>query len=59
MPNEKEKILDFMKKGKKPFKAQEIADQLSIDKKIVDKAIKLLKEDNSIESPKKCYYQAK
>ena len=38
------------------MKAGEIAAALSIDKKEVDKAIKELKTDGSITSPKRCFY---
>jgi transcription initiation factor IIE alpha subunit len=42
-----------------PLKAQEIANKTGIDKKEVDKAIKALKTEEKIASPKVCYYCVK
>ncbi len=55
----KEKVLEAMKKAGKPLKAGEIADAIGLDKKEVDKAMKLLKSEGSIVSPKVCYWEAK
>lgn len=52
-----EKVLALLKSNE-PMKAGEIAEKLSIDKKEVDTAIKSLKADGSITSPKRCYYSA-
>jgi hypothetical protein len=41
------------------MKSGEIADAAKIDKKDVDKAIKKLKTDDRIFSPKNCFYQVK
>lgn len=38
------------------LKAGEIAEISGLDKKDVDKAIKALKDDGKISSPKRCYY---
>lgn len=38
------------------MKAGEIAENLGIDKKEIDKAIKTLKSEDVITSPKRCYY---
>ena len=54
-----DQVLDFLKKSDKPLKGGEIAEGLGIDKKEVDKAIKKLKMQDLIESPKACFYQAK
>ncbi|MRI58897.1 MAG: MarR family transcriptional regulator [Epsilonproteobacteria bacterium] len=54
-----EKVLEVMKKAGKPLKAAEIAEMLGVDKKEVDKAIKKLKAEGKIESPKRCYYAPK
>lgn len=43
----------------KPLKGGEIAAIAGIDKKEVDKAIKNLKKEEKIISPKACYYQPK
>ena len=53
-----EKVLSVLKESDTPLKAAELAEKLNIDKKDVDKAIKKLKTDNLIDSPKRCYYSA-
>lgn len=55
----KELILETLNKSTVSLKAGEIADLSGIDKKEVDKAIKALKKDEAIISPKRCYYSAK
>ncbi|RLD86795.1 MAG: MarR family transcriptional regulator [Bacteroidetes bacterium] len=55
----KEKVLDTLKKADNPLKSGEIADMSGMDKKEVDKAIKVLKTEGLIESPKRCYYTVK
>lgn len=52
----KEQVLNLLKENSEAMKAGEIAEALSIDKKEVDKAIKVLKEEGSIISPKRCFY---
>ncbi|MEW9095810.1 MAG: MarR family transcriptional regulator [Clostridiaceae bacterium] len=54
----KDKVLDLLK-GSEPLKSGEIAEKLEVDKTEVDKAIKALKKEELIESPKRCYYSAK
>ena len=53
-----EKVLETLKNTDKPLKSGEIAQISGIDKKEVDKAIKKLKVENKIVSPKRCYYAA-
>jgi hypothetical protein len=55
----KEKILAAMKSAGKPLKAGEIAELTGLDKKEVDKLMKLLKDDGAIVSPKVCFWQPK
>ncbi|GAB4296293.1 MAG: MarR family transcriptional regulator [Marinilabiliales bacterium] len=55
----KEKVLKAMKDAGKPLKAGEIAEVAGLDKKVVDKVMKSLKEEGKIESPKRCYWQPK
>ncbi len=55
----KELILQSMKKEGKPLSAGQIVEITGLDKKIVDKEMKILKDENKIESPKRCYWQAK
>jgi hypothetical protein len=56
---EAEVILKTIKKSGKALKGGEIADLTGMDKKIVDKAIKFLKTEEKIFSPKNCYYAIK
>lgn len=53
-----DKVLKVLKESSEPLKGGEIAEKSGIDKKEVDKAIKKLKTDGKIESPKRCYYSA-
>lgn len=55
----KELVLKTLAEAGKPLKGAEIADLAGIDKKEVDNAIKKLKKDEKIMSPKACYYQPK
>ncbi len=52
-------VIETLKKAGKPMKAGEIAQMAGIDKKEVDKAIKVLKVEEKIVSPKRCYYEVK
>lgn len=54
-----EKVWTYLNGETDPKKAGEVAEALGIDKKEVDKAIKLLKKEERIESPKRCFYKAK
>lgn len=57
--NTKEQVLKTLVSAGKPLKSGEIAETSGIDKKEVDKAIKELKKEEKIASPKMCYYEAK
>lgn len=54
-----EKVFETMKAARKPLKAGEIAEASGLEKKEVDKAMKVLKKEGKIESPKVCYWQPK
>ena len=54
-----EKVLDAMKKAGKALKAGEIADLTGIDRKEIDKAMKVLKKEQKIVSPKVCFWEPK
>ena len=56
MKNE-EKVLSAMKSAGKALKAGEIAELSGLDKKDVDKAMKVLKAETKIVSPKNCFWQ--
>ncbi|MFA5418345.1 MAG: MarR family transcriptional regulator [Bacteroidales bacterium] len=51
-------VFNTLIKSGTPLKASEISDQSGVDKKEVDKAIKMLVKENKISSPKRCFYQA-
>ena len=55
----KEKVLLAMKAAGKPLKAGEIATEAGLDKKEVDKVMKVLKTEGLIVSPKRCYWEPK
>ncbi|MDP3442044.1 MAG: MarR family transcriptional regulator [Ignavibacteria bacterium] len=54
-----EKILQMMQQQAQPMRPGEIAEAAGIDKTVAEKAIKLLKDQELIYSPKRCFYQAK
>ncbi|WP_457751514.1 MarR family transcriptional regulator [Thermococcus sp.] len=51
-----ELVFKVLKEAEKPLKSKEIAELAGLDKKEVDKAIKILKKEGKITSPKRCYY---
>jgi len=55
----KEIVIDILNKSEAPLKSGEIAEKANLDKKEIDKALKILKKEESIISPKRCYYAAK
>lgn len=54
-----EKVLEILSAAGKPMKAGEIAEASGLDKKEVDKAMKVLKAEEKIISPKFCYWEPK
>lgn len=55
----KEAVIQTMKDAGKPLKAGEIAELSGLEKKEVDKAMKELKKEELIVSPKYCYWEPK
>lgn len=53
----KEKVLKAMRNAGEPLNAGKIAEITGLDRKEVDKAMKLLKDEGAIVSPKRCYWQ--
>jgi Mn-dependent DtxR family transcriptional regulator len=51
------KVLTAMKKAGKPVRPGEIAKDLGVESKEVSKAIKALKAQGKVISPKRCYYE--
>ncbi len=54
-----EKVLETLKAAGKPLKAGEIAEVSGLDKTEVDKAMKVLKAEERIVSPKRCFWEPK
>lgn len=52
-------VLKTLKSAGAPMKSKEIAEQAGVEKNEIDKAIKALKKDEKIVSPKFCYYEPK
>jgi len=53
------KILEAMLKAGEPLNNSKIAELTGLDKKEIEKAMKQLKKDEKIISPKRCYWQPK
>lgn len=55
--NEKDIILEAMKKAGKPLNAGKVAELTGLDRKVVDKAFAEMKKDGSIVSPVRCKWE--
>jgi len=55
----KEKVLVAMKQAGVPLNAGKIVELTGLDRKEVDKAMAVLKKEEQIVSPKRCFWQAK
>ena len=55
--NDKELILDVMKKAGEPLNAGKVAELSGLDRKAVDKAFAEMKKDASIVSPVRCKWE--
>lgn len=53
----KDKVLETMKQAGAPLNAGKVAELSGLDRKEVDKAMKALKEEGAIVSPKRCYWE--
>jgi len=51
-----EEVLAVFASSDKPLKAAEVADILGVEKPEVGKAIKALKDEGKLVSPKNCFY---
>lgn len=56
MSEKAEAMLKAMKDAGKPVRPGDVAKALGIESKEVSKAIKVLKKEGKIHSPKRCYY---
>ena len=55
----KEQVLSAMKAAGIPVNAGKLVELTGLDRKEVDKAMKQLKTEGAIESPKVCFWQPK
>ena len=54
-----DKVLETMKKAGEPLNTGKIVELSGMDRKEVEKAMKSLKKEERIVSPKRCYWQPK
>ncbi len=54
---EKDMILEAMKKAGEPLNAGKIAELTGLDRKVVDKTMNAMKKDGSIVSPVRCKWE--
>ena len=57
--NEKELILEAMRKAGTPLNAGKVAELTGLDRKVVDKAFTELKKEGAIVSPVRCKWEPK
>ncbi|MEZ0128395.1 hypothetical protein AB9T88_00680 [Flavobacterium sp. LBUM151] len=55
----KNQILDAIKKAGQPVNAGKVVELTKLDRKEVDKGMKMLKDEGLIVSPKRCFWEAK
>ena len=55
--NEKEVVLEAMKKAGEPVNAGKVVELTGLDRKVVDKAMAELKKEGSIVSPVRCKWE--
>jgi DNA-binding transcriptional ArsR family regulator len=55
----KDIILEILKKESEPLNAGRITELTGLDRKEVDKAMKALKDEELIVSPRRCYWEPK
>lgn len=53
----KDNVLKTMKEAGKPVRPGDVAKTLGFESKDVSKAIKALREEGKVVSPKRCYYE--
>lgn len=55
---EKTKVLETIRQAGEPVNAGKVAELSGLDRKVVDKAMKQLKEEGAIVSPRRCFWKA-
>lgn len=56
--SKEDKIIDTLKNSGDPMSAGQLTDATGIDRKEIDEAMKNLKTEGRIVSPKRCYWTA-
>jgi Mn-dependent DtxR family transcriptional regulator len=56
MSEHADKVLQAMKDASKPVRPGDVAKALGMESKEVSKAIKVLRKEGKVHSPKRCYY---
>ena len=56
MSDAKQTVLEAMRNAGKPVRPGDVATATGLEKDVVSKAIKQLKADGDIHSPKRCFY---
>ncbi|MBE8725123.1 MarR family transcriptional regulator [Flavobacterium hungaricum] len=54
-----DQVLEAIKKAAAPVNAGKVVELTKLDRKEVDKAMKKLKEEGLIVSPKRCFWEAR
>lgn len=54
--SDKDKVIEAFKNSEEPLNAKKVSELSGVEKKEVDKIMKELKKDETIVSPKRCYW---
>ena len=54
--SDKDKVIEAFKNSEEPLNAKKVSELSGVEKKEVDKIMKELKKDETIISPKRCYW---
>lgn len=54
--DDREKVIEAFKNSEEPLNAKKVSEISGVEKKEVDKIMKELKKDDTIVSPKRCYW---
>ena len=54
--DDREKVIEAFRSSDEPLNAKKVSEISGVDKKEVDKIMKDLKKDETIVSPKRCYW---
>ena len=55
---DKDKVLRVLVDSMEPLDAKALVERTGLERAEIDKAIKVLKKEGKIESPKRCFYSA-